>query len=72
MRRLLIALVALCAVACQRGAEREVVDYVNNRIGNISHLLVRQMIRQVSRGSAGEYQADERAGVARLIWRVSG
>ena len=24
------------------------------------------------RGSAGEYQADERAGVARLRWRVSG
>ena len=23
-------------------------------------------------GSAGEYQADERAGVARLSWRVSG
>ena len=30
------------------------------------------MTRQVSRGSAGEYQADERAGVARLSWRVSG
>ena len=29
------------------------------------------MSRQVSRGSAGEYQADERAGVARLSWRVS-
>ena len=28
--------------------------------------------RAVSRGSAGEYQADERAGVARLSWRVSG
>ena len=28
--------------------------------------------RPVSRGSAGEYQADERAGVARLSWRVSG
>ena len=28
--------------------------------------------RQVSRGSAGEYQADEQAGVARLSWRVSG
>ena len=27
---------------------------------------------QVSRGSAGEDQADERAGVARLSWRVSG
>ena len=25
---------------------------------------------QVSRGSAGEYQADERVGVARLSWRV--
>ena len=30
------------------------------------------MSRQVSRGSAGEYQADEQAGVARLRWRVSG
>ena len=30
------------------------------------------MSRQVSRGSAGEYQADERAGVAWLSWRVSG
>ena len=30
------------------------------------------MSGQVSRGSAGEYQADERAGVARLSWRVSG
>ena len=28
--------------------------------------------REVSHGSAGEYQADERAGVARLSWRVSG
>ena len=31
---------------------------------------IRQMSRQVSRGSAGEYQEDERAGVARLSWRV--
>ena len=30
------------------------------------------MSRQVSRGSAGEYQADEQAGVAGLRWRVSG
>ena len=29
------------------------------------------MSRQVSRGSAGEYQADERAGIAWLSWRVS-
>ena len=30
------------------------------------------MGRQGSRLSAGEYQADEQAGVARLSWRVSG
>ena len=30
-----------------------------------------QRSRQVSRGSAGEYQADEQAGVARLSCRVS-
>ena len=30
---------------------------------------IRQMSRQVSRGSAGENQADEPAGVARLSWR---
>ena len=30
------------------------------------------LIGEVSRGSAGEYQADERAGVAQLSWRVSG
>ena len=34
--------------------------------------IIKQMSRQVSRGSAGEYQADEQAGVARLSWRVSG
>ena len=30
------------------------------------------MIGQVSRGSAGEYQADEQAGVAWLSWRLLG
>ena len=29
------------------------------------------MSRQVSRGSVGEDQADEQAGVARLDWRVT-
>ena len=32
---------------------------------------IRQMSGQVSRGSVAKYQADERAGVARLRWRVS-
>ena len=34
--------------------------------------IIRQMSRQVSLGSVGEYQADEQAGVARLRWQVSG
>ena len=33
---------------------------------------IRQMSGQRSRGSVDAYQADERAGVARLCWRVSG
>ena len=33
---------------------------------------IRQMSGQVSRGSAGDYQADEWAGVAWLSWRLSG
>ena len=32
---------------------------------------VKQMNRQVSRSSAGDYQADEQAGGARLSWRLS-
>ena len=34
--------------------------------------IMKQMSRQEYRGSAGEYQADEQADVARLRWRVSG
>ena len=33
---------------------------------------IRQMSGQVSLGSAGDYQADEREDVAGLSWRVSG
>ena len=29
-------------------------------------MIIKQMSRQVSRGSAGEYQAEEQAGVAHL------
>ena len=34
--------------------------------------IMKHMSRQVSRSSTGDYQADEQAGVTRLIWRVSG
>ena len=42
------------------------------RCGAAQLASIRQMSRQVSRGSAGEYQADEQAGVAWLSWRGSG
>ena len=32
---------------------------------------IRQMCRQISRGSAGDYAVDEQAGVSRLNWRLS-
>ena len=38
----------------------------------MAHLaIINQMSMQVSRGSDGDYQADEHAGVTRLSWRVS-
>ena len=33
---------------------------------------IKQMSRKVSRGSGGDYQADEQAGVEQLRWRLSG
>ena len=35
-------------------------------------VIIKQMIREVSRGSAGDYHADEQAGVEQLRWRLSG
>ena len=34
-------------------------------------VIIKQMSRQVSRSSAGDYQADEQAGVTRLTWPQS-
>ena len=33
--------------------------------------IIKQMIGQVSQGSAGDYQTDERASVSGLSWRFS-
>ena len=33
---------------------------------------IKQMSRKVWRGSGGDYQADEQAGVEQLRWRLSG
>ena len=32
--------------------------------------IIKQMSRQVSSSSAGDYQVEEQAGVARLSWRI--
>ena len=41
--------------------------------GDCSHEIKRcLLLGRKARGSVAEYQADERAGVARLSWRVSG
>ena len=48
------------------------VEYALRYIYGIGPAIIKQMSRQVSPGSAGEYQADEQAGVGRLRWRVSG
>ena len=52
-----------------------VADFIfeGSKITAAAHLArIRLKSGQVSRGSAREYQADERAGVAGLSWRVSG
>ena len=55
-----------------RAAQRVSIRQMSRPV-HVAHLAnIRQMNRQVSRGSAGEYQADEQAGVAQLSWRVSG
>ena len=41
------------------------------KLATLTSPALQALSRQVSRGSAGEYQADEQAGVARLGWRVS-
>ena len=51
-----------------------VVKNLSANAGNVKEVgsIPGQMSGQVSRGSAGEYQAVERAGVARLSWRRGG
>ena len=55
-----------------RGAQLAIIKQMSGRCRVAQVAIIKQMSGQVSRGSAGDYQADERAGVARLSWRVSG
>ena len=54
-----------------------ITDSMDMSLGKLWDLVIDReswhaAVHGVSRGSADEYQADERAGVARLSWRVSG
>ena len=54
-----------------RGAQLAIIKQMSGRC-LVAHLaIIKQMSLQVSQGSAGDYQADERAGVARLSCRLS-
>ena len=46
--------------------------YKQSPLQPIKQTVLFSMSGQVSRGIAGYYQSDERAGVAWLSWRVSG
>ena len=46
--------------------------FIQGRCREAQLAIIKQMSGHVSQGSAGDYQADERAGVAWLRWRVSG
>ena len=45
---------------------------MSSRCHGAQLVIIRQMSRQVSHGSAGEYQADEQTGVTVLSWGLSG
>ena len=57
------------AQTSQRGLEE--LNNLGYSLAVTNQTLVAGLVLHMSRGSAGEYQADERAGVARLSWRVS-
>ena len=52
-------------------AQLAYINQISMRCRVVQFSIIKQMNRQVSQGSAGDYQADEQAGVARLSWRLS-
>ena len=54
-----------------RGAQLAIIKQMRGRCRVAQVAIIKQMRGQVSRGSAGDYQADERAGVAQLSQRFS-
>ena len=55
-------------VSCGSSA---IIKQMSKQVSRGSSAIIKQMSKQVSLTSAGDYQADERAGVAGLSWRLS-
>ncbi|MGX9306726.1 hypothetical protein ACWXWB_23495, partial [Pantoea dispersa] len=54
-----------------RPAQLAIIKQMSGQVSRAQLAIIKQMIGQVSHGSVGDYQADERAGFARLSWRLS-
>ena len=54
-----------------RVAQLAIIKQMSGRYGAAQLAITKQMNRQVPHGSAGDYQADEWEGVARLSWRLT-
>ena len=52
-------------------AQLAIIKQMSGQVSRAQLAIIKQMSGQVSHGSAGDYQADERAGVAGLSWRLS-
>ena len=54
-----------------RAAQLAIIRQMSGEVSLGSVAIIRQMNGQVTQGSAGDYQTDEQAGVARISWRLS-
>ena len=51
-------------------AQLAIIKQMSKQVFAAQLAIIMQMSGQVSRGSAGDYQEDEQAGVAQLSWRL--
>ena len=52
-------------------AQLAIIKQMSKQVGAAQLAIIKQMSKQVSLTSAGDYQADEQAGIAQLCWRLS-
>ena len=52
-------------------AQVTIINQMSKQVPATQLVIIKQMSGQVSHGSAGDYQADERADVVWLSWRLS-